>query len=64
MKCPYRVQVNKTFTVTDGVNPVREVRENIEYAECYGEDCPFWIDTGEYRDPFCGRAYNEVGGEL
>lgn len=61
MMCPYRVQVNKTITLTGSVNTVRE---NVEYAECYGPNCPFFVDSDAFAEPFCGRAYNELGGEL
>lgn len=49
MICPYRVQVNKTITLTGSVNTVRE---KVEYAECYGPDCPFFVDSNAFAEPF------------
>ena len=57
MKCPYRVQVNKTVTLTGSVN---SVRENVEYADCYGEECPLY---NLYEDK-CDRASQELGGAV
>lgn len=57
MKCPYRVQVNKTVTLTGSVN---SVRENVEYADCYEEECPLY---NLYEDK-CGRALQELGGDV
>ena len=57
MKCPYRVQVNKTVTLTGSVN---SVRENVEYADCYEDECPFYNSYAEN----CGRVIQETGGDL
>lgn len=54
MMCPYRVQVNKTITLTGSVNTVRE---KVEYAECYEHECPF------YDYDMCKRVAIE-GGDL
>ena len=62
MKCPYRLAINrKIFTSSDGA---KNIKEEACYEECYKAECPFWIDSVEYRDTFCGRVYNELGGEL
>lgn len=56
MKCPYRVQVNKAVNT---VGYERKIKETVEYAECYEEDCPLY---NLYEDR-CGRALQEIGGE-
>ena len=57
MKCPYRVQVNRTIT-TAGYT--RTVNEKINFEDCYEEVCPFY---NSFEDT-CERAVQEVGGGL
>lgn len=57
MKCPYRVQVNRTFTTTD-YN--RTIKEHVEYEDCYEDECPFYNAYAEN----CGRVIQETGGDL
>lgn len=57
MKCPYRVQVNRTITTSGSI---RTVNEKVNYEDCYEEDCPFYNPYTED----CGRAIQEMGGEL
>lgn len=45
MKCPFRI--NEVHDVS--VNDVTKV--NMEYAECYGNECPCW---GELEPSVCG----------
>ena len=57
MKCPYRVQVNRTIT-TSGYT--RTVNEKINFENCYEEDCPFYNAFADN----CERVIQETGGDL
>ena len=57
MKCPYRVQVNRTITTSGNT---RTVNEKVNYEDCYEEDCPFYNAFADN----CWRAVQETGGEL
>lgn len=57
MKCPYRVQVNRTITTS---GDTRTVNEKINFEDCYEDVCPFYNPYAEN----CGRAIQEMGGDL
>lgn len=57
MKCPYRVQVNKTIITNDYK---KAVNEEINFEDCYEEECPFY---NSFEDT-CARAVQEAGGGL
>ena len=57
MKCPYRVQVNRTIT-TNAYE--KAVNEKINFEDCYEDECPFYNLYAEN----CGRVIQETGGDL
>lgn len=57
MKCPYRVQVNRTIITSDYK---RAVNEKINFEDCYEDECPFYNPYAEN----CGRVIQEIGGDL
>lgn len=63
MKCPYRTKVTfiepepKTLSTSEGKITITRV-ETTDFAECCGDDCPFYRYDGT-----CGRAYLEMGGD-
>ena len=62
MMCPYRVSVHKKiYTEEDGS---KIIKEQVSYEDCYRDLCPFFVDSVSFAEPFCGRAYNELGGEM
>lgn len=69
MKCPYRTEIitvkpNNPITLSqsDGEVTITSI-EHTDFEECYGEKCPFYCDSPEYREPFCKKADIEIGGE-
>ena len=57
MKCPYRVQVNRTIITNDFK---KAVNEEVNFEDCYEEECPLYNPHAEN----CGRAIQETGGDL
>lgn len=57
MKCPFRINEVHDVSVYD------VTKVNMEYAECYGDECPYWgnLDYSPY-GPMdgCRRAEKEV----
>lgn len=60
MKCPYR---KITYHFPEGrINPAHEEEA---FAECYGTECPYYVDSHQYSggletQPYCNRADTEI----
>ena len=57
MKCPFRINEVHDVSVSD------VTKVNMEYAECYGNECPYWgnLDYSPYGSiDGCRRAEKEV----
>lgn len=69
MKCPYREVIRfikpepLTLHSSSGKITVTLIQTS-EYADCCGEECPFYRDSEAYREPFCAKAEIEIGGEF
>ena len=68
MKCPYREVIRfikpepVTLSTPNGYVTINLIQSS-EFAECEGEECPFYRDSEAYREPFCAKADIETGGE-
>lgn len=51
MKCPFRIN-----TITRVDEWKKETIERQEFAECYGDDCPYFKIVGSGKVEVCKRA--------
>ena len=58
MKCPYRIKTIHTDRrgYVDGVN------DRQEFCDCYGKECPLFVQNGKGGGS-CGRSDAEIRGD-
>ncbi len=54
MKCPFRKKIVERESITEKVT-VREV----DFAECYGAECPYFDDEAIHNANKCSKVYEE-----